>query len=65
MDNFKKNVLNTIKQNNLIKKGDRIVLGVSGGPDSICLLNILNEIRLDLNKENCTQIKSVNQTRNH
>ena len=28
-------VLKTIKKYNLIKNGDRIVLGVSGGPDSI------------------------------
>lgn len=28
----------------LIENGDRVVLGVSGGPDSICMLNILNKI---------------------
>ena len=27
--------------------GDKIVLGVSGGPVSICMLNILNDIRND------------------
>ena len=37
-----------IKQNNLISKGDKIVIGVSGGPDSLCLLNILNTIRQTL-----------------
>lgn len=40
-------VLNTIKKYNLIENGDRLVLGVSGGPDSICMLNILNDIRND------------------
>ena len=40
-------VLKTIKKYNLIKDGDRIVLGVSGGPDSIAMLNILNDIRND------------------
>ena len=40
-------VLETIKKYNLIKDGDRIVLGVSGGPDSIAMLNILNDIRND------------------
>lgn len=42
-----KKILNTIKKYNLIENGDRLVLGVSGGPDSICMLNILNDIRND------------------
>ncbi|MDR0978757.1 MAG: tRNA lysidine(34) synthetase TilS [Lachnospiraceae bacterium] len=32
----------TIKQNSLIDKKDKIVIGVSGGPDSMCLLHFLN-----------------------
>ena len=31
----------TIKKYNLINKGDRIVIGVSGGPDSVCLVYLL------------------------
>lgn len=42
---MKNRVLNTIKKYNLIQNGDVIVLGVSGGPDSISMLYILNEIR--------------------
>lgn len=42
---LKEKVLETIKKYNLIKNGEKIVVGVSGGPDSICLINILNEIR--------------------
>ena len=38
-------VLKTIKKYNLIEKNDRIVCGVSGGPDSICMLDILRRIR--------------------
>ncbi len=34
-------VLNTIIENDLIQKNDKIVIGVSGGPDSMCLLDIL------------------------
>lgn len=33
-----------IEQNSMIEKGDRIVLGVSGGADSVCLLYMLSEI---------------------
>ncbi len=42
---LKEKVLSTIKKYNLIENGDRIVLGVSGGPDSISMLNILNELK--------------------
>lgn len=38
-------ILNTISKNNLIKKGEGIVVGVSGGPDSICLLHLLWRIQ--------------------
>lgn len=44
-------VVKTIKKYNLINDGDKIVIGVSGGPDSICLLHILNAIKKDLNFE--------------
>ena len=46
---MKEKVLETIKKYNLIENGDRLVLGVSGGPDSICMLNILNELKNDNN----------------
>ena len=45
---LKEKVLETIKKYNLIEKGDSIVIGVSGGPDSICLLNILNSLKDEL-----------------
>lgn len=44
---MKSKVFETIKKYNLIEKGDKLVLGVSGGPDSIAMLNILNEIKMD------------------
>lgn len=40
-------ILKTIKQYELIESGDKIVIGVSGGPDSMCLLNLLNNIKKD------------------
>ena len=42
-------VLKTITKYNLIKSGDSIVLGVSGGPDSICMLHILIKLKEKLN----------------
>lgn len=46
---LKDKVLDTIINNNLIEKNDRIVVAVSGGPDSISLLHILLQIREEYN----------------
>ena len=42
---FKENILKTIQKYNLIQNGDKVVVGLSGGPDSISLINVLDEIR--------------------
>ena len=42
-------VLSSIQKHNLIEDGDRIVVGISGGPDSITLLHILNRLRKNIN----------------
>ena len=42
-------VLQTIDKYNMIEKGDKIVIGVSGGPDSMALLNTLNNLKEKLN----------------
>lgn len=41
-------VINTIKSNNMFKLGDKVVVAVSGGPDSICLLHILYKLKEEL-----------------
>lgn len=50
---MEKKVLDTIKKFNLIEEGDRIVMAVSGGPDSIAMLDILIKIRDKLNFTLC------------
>ena len=47
-------IKNTIKKFNLIEPEDKLVVGVSGGPDSIAMLNAL----YDLFHENKTQSHS-------
>ena len=42
---MKEKVIETIKKYNLIEENDKIVIGVSGGPDSISLLDILKQIK--------------------
>ena len=41
-------ILETITENNLISKGDTVIIGASGGPDSQFLITILNNLKEDL-----------------
>ncbi len=41
-------VKKTIKRYNLIDKGDKLIIGVSGGPDSVALLYLLNSLKKEL-----------------
>ncbi|GAB6151000.1 tRNA lysidine(34) synthetase TilS [Clostridium novyi] len=42
-------VINTIKCNNMFEVNDKVVVALSGGPDSICLLHILHTLKDELN----------------
>ena len=42
---IKEKVEKTILKYDLIENGDKIILGVSGGPDSMCMLNILKGLQ--------------------
>lgn len=42
---MKEKILKTIRKYNLIENGDRVIIGVSGGPDSMTLLSVLLEIK--------------------
>ena len=46
---MKKKILKTITEHNLITAGMHIVLGLSGGPDSVCLFSVLMELAEDMN----------------
>lgn len=41
---LEQNIYNFITKYKLIENGDKVILGVSGGPDSICMLDILHKI---------------------
>ncbi|MCD3204171.1 tRNA lysidine(34) synthetase TilS [Clostridium botulinum C/D] len=46
--NLIEKVIHTIKQNNMFEVKDKVVVAVSGGPDSICLLHILYKLKEEL-----------------
>ena len=45
----RKRLIETIRKNSLIEYGDKILIGMSGGPDSIFLYEILKKIQVDYN----------------
>ncbi len=49
MQILEEKIFKTIRKYNLIESGDNIVIGVSGGPDSMTLLNVLYQLKTILN----------------
>lgn len=45
---FKQRTLQTIKKFKMFKRGDRVLVGFSGGPDSLALVYVLNSLRKEL-----------------
>ena len=41
-------VRKTVKEHNMIASGDTVILGLSGGPDSLCLLHVLKDMQRSL-----------------
>ncbi len=48
---FLKRMKDTVKYYDMLKEGDRVLVAVSGGPDSVCLLNALCCVRRKLGVE--------------
>ena len=48
---YERRVLNTINRYDLLKEGDKVLIAVSGGKDSIALLSVLSRLRKELNIE--------------
>lgn len=44
---MKKKILQTIRQHQMVKKGMHIVIGLSGGPDSMCMFDVLCSLAED------------------
>lgn len=45
---MKKKTLQTIQKHNLIEQGMHIVVGLSGGPDSVCLFDVLRDLSAEM-----------------
>ena len=45
---MKKRILQTIKKNRLIEEEMHVILGLSGGPDSVCLFDVLCQLAEEL-----------------
>ena len=51
MSSITKQIADTIKEHALIGRGDAVLLGLSGGPDSLCLLHVLNSLQTEFGFE--------------
>lgn len=58
---MKSKIKNQIKKYNLIQENDKIILAISGGPDSIAMLHVINEIQ----KESKTKFELIVAHVNH
>ena len=52
VNDIEEKVKHIITKNSLIQNNDIIVVGVSGGPDSMCLLDVLYNLRKSIKEEN-------------
>ena len=45
MNNFESKVLNFIRDNEMVKAGDKVIVGFSGGADSTALITVLFSLK--------------------
>ena len=45
---LKNKMLEIIRENNLIQPKEKVIVALSGGPDSVCLLHLLHELKAEL-----------------
>ncbi len=50
-ESLEQRVLHFIQEHNLISSGEKLVVAVSGGPDSVCLLHVLLGLKKELSLE--------------
>lgn len=48
---LEKQVLHTVKRFEMVRPGDKVLVALSGGPDSLCLLAVLASLRTELSIE--------------
>lgn len=47
MDEIKNKVRGTLEEYHMLEPGDRVITAISGGADSVCLLALLNDMKLE------------------
>lgn len=62
---IEKEVEKNILENNLIQDNDKIVVAVSGGPDSMCLINVLINLKIKLKEKNKINFELIVAHVNH
>jgi len=48
-NSMRNQVIKTIEENGMLNKGDKVIVALSGGPDSISLLHVLSTLMNDYN----------------
>ncbi len=48
MKNFEDRIMKDIRRKSLLQKGDKVLIALSGGPDSVCLAVVLSRLKEEL-----------------